>query len=211
VKLRVAGSTPGWFNDDWIRRYITALAIAGSGTVARSTIHAMDRLIAHPLGLQEAQRCALELHSNGDSGAREHLSQIIYEALRYRPMLPLLARYCLRETVLAKGTGHARTIPASAMILAPPIAAMFDPEVFTNPSQFDSSRPLKNYIHFGVGPHNCFGKYIADIVMVEVIGSVLLLPNLRRASGLKGRVHHDGPAVASLRLRFDPEARGRLP
>jgi hypothetical protein len=89
---------------------------------------------------------------------------------------------------------------------------MFDPEVFTYPSLFDSSRPLNHYIHFGAGPHQCFGKYIADIVMVEVICSVLLLPNLRRASGLKGegRVQYDGPAVVSLRLRFDPEARGTL-
>src|SRR5215470_8515679 len=120
-------------------------------------------------------------------------------------MLPLLVRYCPRETIIAKGTRRARMAPAGATVIAGPIAAMFDPEAFEDPSRFKSNRHLENYLHFGFGPRVCFGRYVADLVIVEIIRSLLLVPNLRRPSGCNGRVRYDGPVVTSLRLKFDPE------
>src|SRR5215475_3689444 len=196
---------PGWFNDDWIRRCITGLAATGGGTIVRATTQAMDRLIAHPAGLQEARELAVRLDAGGDEAIRVRLRQITYEALRFRPMLPLLLRYCPRETVIANGTRRARMAPAGAMLIAPPIGAMFDPEVFEHPARFKSNRPLTNYLHFGCGLRTCFGKYVADVVIVEIIRSLLLLPNLRRPFGGKGLVRYDGPVATSFRLKFDPE------
>jgi cytochrome P450 len=202
VKLRCGGQGPGWLDDDWIRRYVTGLAATGGGTMVRATTQAMDQLIARPAALEEARKLAQK--PDGDANAWDGLHQIVYEALRFRPMLPLLVRHIPRDTIIAKGTGRARMVPAGGTIIAGPIAAMFDPHVFKKPSRFSSNRSVDHYVHFGFGPRLCFGKYVADVVMVEIIRSLLLLPNLRRAPGRKGRVSYDGPVVTSLHLRFDP-------
>ncbi|MFX9093454.1 hypothetical protein ABTN25_20180, partial [Acinetobacter baumannii] len=60
--------------------------------------------------------------------SREALTHYIYEALRFRPMLPLLVRDCPRETIIANGTRRVRIVPAGARVLAAPLAAMFDPD-----------------------------------------------------------------------------------
>jgi cytochrome P450 len=93
-------------------------------------------------------------------------------------------------------------------------AGMFDPEEFENPSRFSSNRKLAAYLHFRFGRHVCFGKDIADIVMVEIMRSLLLLPNLRRAPGSRGKICHDGPVatllcVASTRIRRGGRYTGR--
>jgi cytochrome P450 len=182
---------------------VTGLAANGCGTIARATTHAIDQLFAHPVGLQEARRLAAKLQDSFDENTWLRLQQIVNESLRFRPTLPLLLRYSPRETIIAKGTDRARVVPAGAKVVAGPIAAMFDPEVFEKPWCFSSDRKLEWYLHFGYGPRVCFGKYVADIVIVETIRSLFLLPNLRRAFGFRGRVRYDGPAVSSLRLRFD--------
>ena len=131
--------------------------------------HAIDQLIRHPADLRAAQTLAKDLERDtieckrlrtSDKQqridtARESLLQIIYEALRFRPMLPILSRYVPRETIIAKDTRHARLVPAGATALAPPIAAMFDPEEFPNPWRFSRTRCLKKYVHLGDGPRLC--------------------------------------------------------
>jgi cytochrome P450 len=195
------GDEEEWFDKDWIRQYITGIAVAGSATVARASTHAIDRLLAHPSGLEEARK--LVQVPEGHRADEDHqLSQIIYEALRFRPMIPLVARYCPRETIIAKGTDYARVAPAGAAVIVAAVGANFDPDMFANPSHFDTNRPLDDYILFSLDSRTCFGKYVADAVMVEIIRSVLRLPKLRRAFACRGRVHYDGPAVTSLRLKF---------
>jgi cytochrome P450 len=208
AKARCTASGPDWFDDDWIGRYITGLAATAGATAVRAATHAIDRLLASPAGLREARELAAKLQKGCDANAELRLRQIVYEALRFRPMVPLLVRYCPRETILAKGTDRARTVRGGATVIAAPIAGMFDPEVFENPSRFCSSRELSAYLHFGFGPHRCFGKYIADIVLVEITRALLLLPNLRRAPGSKGKIRHDGPVATSLWIAFDVPSAG---
>jgi cytochrome P450 len=207
---------PTWFDEGWIRRYMTGLAVFGGGTIIRATTQAIDQLIRYPDDLQEARALAAEIESLPVPGrsspvaqhrieaARESLLQIIYEALRFRPMLPILSRYVPRETIVAKDTAHARLVPTGATVLAPPIAAMFDPEEFPNPRRFSRTRCLKRYVHFGYGSRLCFGKYIADVLMVEIFRALLRCDELKRAAGSSGRVAYDGAAVRSLVLTFRP-------
>lgn len=203
VKVLGAGSGPDWLDQEWIRRYITGLAATGGATIVRATTQAMDRLMAHPAGLQKARQLAAQLQTGGDAEAgRRSLLGIIFEALRFRPMLPLLVRHSPREATIAKGTKRARTVPAGGTVFGAPIAAMFDPEAFENPSRFVADRPLDGYVHFGHGPRLCFGKYVAETVIIEIVRSLVLLPGLRRAPGSTGRVRYNGPVARSLCLRF---------
>jgi cytochrome P450 len=220
AKVGKAGSLP---DENWIRRYITGLAVFGGGTIIRATTQAIDQLIRHPADLLAARALAIELERNTVEyerlkesrepwqsvqqkieAARGSLLQIIYESLRFRPMLPILSRYVPRETTIAKDSAHARLVPAGATALAPPVAAMFDPEEFPNPWHFSRTRCLEKYVHFGHGPRFCFGKYVADVLMVEIFRALLLCDDLKRAAGSSGRIAYDGPAASSLVITFRP-------
>jgi cytochrome P450 len=209
-RLRV-GPRQAWFDEDWIRRYMTGLLATGAATVVRAAAHTVDQLLAHPDALKQARAAAIELERQEDlkrrgldnhvEQARSELRHYIYEALRFRPMLALLLRDTPRETVVALGTKRARLIPAGTRVIAAPLAAMFDPEVFPRPWHFCASREFDCYIHFGQGPRHCFGRYIAETALMEIIRSLLLVPDLARA-GSNGRLAYEGPAAFSMVLTF---------
>ena len=210
VKRKHSGADPHpWFTEDWIRRYLTGLATFGNATISQTVCHALDQLLARPYALRRAQRAAANLtacQAGADNAQtllmRNRMLQLIYEALRFRPMLPLLERFSQRETVLAKDTNRQRRIPAGARVIAGPLAAMFDPEVFDRPWHFNYARPIEDYVHFGYGPHGCFGKYVADAQIIEIMRNILLLKDITRAPGRQGWVQYEGPAVKSLHICF---------
>lgn len=207
---------PAWFDEDWIRCYLTGLVATGGATIIRGVTHAVDQLLEQTGALPHAQQlsAALEHAIRHDqrsvadapndelAAARDALRGCIYEAMRFRPMLPLLVRTCPRDTIIANGTSRARRVPAGTLVLAPPLAAMFDSEAFPDPLKF-LDRPIESYFHFGFGPRHCFGKYIADVVMLEIVGALMRLPGLARAPGPGGQVGYDGPAPCSLRVTFN--------
>jgi cytochrome P450 len=209
-RLRV-GPKQAWFDEDWIRRYMTGLLATGAATIVRAAAHTVDQFVAHPDALKQARAVAIELERQEDlkrrgldnhvEEARSALRHYIYEALRFRPMLALLVRDTPRETVIALGTKRARLIPAGTRVIAAPLAAMFDPEIFPRPSQFCATREFDCYIHFGQGPRHCFGRYIAETALMEIIRSLLLVPDLARA-GPNGRLAYEGPAAFSMVLTF---------
>ncbi|MCP4620637.1 MAG: cytochrome P450 [Bradyrhizobium sp.] len=203
-RLRDHGK-PDWFDEDWIRRYLTGLIATGGATIVRAGAGAIDQILAHPSALREAKTVAADLDQAIQVGNQPRIEELrcklrhyLYEALRFRPMLPLLIRDTPRETVIAYGTRDARIVCAGTRVFAPPLAAMFDPEKFPEPSQFDASRPFERYVHFGFGPRHCFGQYIAETTLLEVFRLLLLRSNLSRADGPGGQLVFDGPAAAGL-------------
>jgi cytochrome P450 len=196
---------PNWFDQDWIRRYLTGLLATGGATIVRAGAGAIDQILAHPDGLAAARVIAIQLDQALGTGSQQNVDELrcklrhyLYEALRFRPMLPLLIRDAPRETAIAYGTKDGRIVPAGARVIAPPLAAMFDPEDFPEPQHFNALRPLKQYLHFGFGLRECFGRYIAETVLLEIFRTLLVLPGLSRAAGAKGRLVFDGPVATSL-------------
>lgn len=209
---------PEWFDEDWIRRYLTGLLATGGATIVRAAAGAIDQILAHPDALREAQKVALELEhamALGDplrvDTLRNTLRHFVYEALRFRPMLPLLLRDTPRDTVIAYGTKKARIVRAGTRVLAPPLSAMFDREAVPEPSRFDANRPFEQYLHFGFGARECFGRYIAEIALLEVFRSLLVLDDLSRATDAKGQLRFDGPVAAGLVVRFQSSSRPPAP
>jgi len=195
-----------WLNEDWARRMISGLVVFGNATVARTATDTLDELLNRPLVLEEARRVARESQDESSDSAAEpdkRLKHYIYEALRFRPMLPVLFRYCPRPTVVANTNGGGRRIPGGANVVAPPIAAMFDKSEFPDPYEFKSDRCLKKYLLFGAGMHRCTGQFVADAELVEIVKAVLALPGLRRSAGKRGEVNYEAAAAKSLFLSFD--------
>jgi cytochrome P450 len=200
---------PAWFDQDWIRRYLTGLLATGGATIVRAAAGAIDQILAHPGALREAQTVAIQLDEairRGDQQRadtlRATLRHFVYEALRFRPMLPLLVRDTPRDTVIAYGTKKARLVRAGTRVIAPPLSAMFDLEAVPDSSSFDANRPFDQYLHFGFGARECFGRYIAEIALLEVFRSLLLLKGLSRTTDAKGQLHFDGPVAAGLVVTF---------
>src|SRR5262249_50430539 len=119
VKQLHADPKPSWFDENWIRHYVTGLLATGAATIVRAAAHTTDQLLAHPNALKKAQTRAAEEEELQRHGAENRVAEArcalrhyIYEALRFRPMLPLLIRDAPRETVIASGTKRARVVPA---------------------------------------------------------------------------------------------------
>ncbi len=202
-----SGNQPVWFNEDWIRRYISGLISTGGATIVRASAQAIDQLLAHPEGLEKARAVAARLDKvPGDPVLTAQLRQLIYEALRMRPMLPMMVRTCPRDTVVAAGTSRARIVPGGSHVVLAALGAMFDPETVEAPWEFRAGRPDDVYLLFGYGLRECFGRYIADAALLEIIRFVVQLPGLARADGGAGNVSYSGVAARSLTVTFQPSS-----
>lgn len=219
----LSGGDNDWVDDDWICRMIVGLMVFGTATVVRTTTDTIDELLKRPRALADAQaaardvRLALEnlekTQENAASGqareaamrnlenARTALLKYVYEALRFRPMLPVLARYCPRVTVIARNRLRGRAVRAGAMVIVPPLAAMFDARVFRRPGQFRVDRPRENYLLFGAGQHECIAQWVFDIELEEIVGAVLRLDRVRRAPGVRGRIGYTAAAATRLYIK----------
>jgi len=118
--------------------------------------------------------------------------------LRFHPQTPALLRRSHAETVLASGA----RIPAKVDVLPLTLSAMFDAQAFPNPVRFLAGRPIDSYLHFGHCMHTCYGRLINGVQIPELIGALLLEPNLRRASGRFHHVMYEGPFPDRLVVEF---------
>jgi cytochrome P450 len=109
---------------------------------------------------------------------------IVWEALRWDPVAPFVFRLAARDAVVAGGTERETRVAKGRVVLPLLHSAMFDPELFPHPEQFDSGRPFENYMHFGYGSHECLGKYVGMVLIPEMVRQLLLRPGLKPESGL---------------------------
>lgn len=195
-RLIELGTVHPWADDDWVRRNIAGLVVGAVDTISRFSVLAMDELLRRPRELAGAQAAA-------QTGQLDAVRQYAWEAVRFNPHTPLMARRCARDTVVAAGTKRERTVPAGASMLIGTLSATFDAEAFPEPRRFRIDRDVRTYLHFGWGMHQCFGLGINLVVIPEIVGALLRLPNLRRAPGRAGRVALDGPFPERLVLEFD--------
>lgn len=195
-RLIAMGATHPFADDDWVRRNIAGLVVGAVDTISRFSVLAMDELLRRPQELRGAQAAAL-------AGQTDVVRQYAWEAVRFNPHTPLMARQAARDTVLAAGTPRERTVPGGSSMLVGTLSATFDAEAFPEPRRFRIDRDVRTYLHFGGGMHQCFGLGINLVVIPEIMAAMLRLPNLRRAPGRAGRVVLDGPFPDRLVLEFD--------
>jgi len=159
----------------------------------------MNGLLSRPDALVDAIAAA-------QKNDEKLLSQYIWEALRFDvPVPPLLPRDCYKEYVLAQGTPRATIIPEGARVFAALCSAMLDEEQVKNPpaEKFCPGRSNDPYLHFGAGLHNCLGRHVAEVQLVEMFKPLLRLPGIRRALGPAGELRYDGLLPTSFILVYD--------
>jgi cytochrome P450 len=182
--------------DDRIRVNLVGLLVGMIDNTIMAAVNALDVLFNFPDQLAGAVAAA----GAADPGA---LLPYVLEALRFHSPAPLLVRLSGQPHVLAKGTDRATEVPAGRLIFASNGSAMMDDSVLDGPQQFVLGRPGYQYLHFGWGMHQCFGKYISQVQVTELVRSLLLLPGLRRAAGDAGQLVYEGPFPKSFTVAWN--------
>jgi cytochrome P450 len=177
LRLRAAGGV----DDEVVRRTLAGLVIGMVETTSQAAIQALLVLFSMPDALAKAAAAA----KADDDDA---LAGLVFEALRFRPINPMVVRVAKEDYHLAAGEPHATLIPKGSTVFALTWSAMFDPRVLERPEEFRPGRPDYHYLHFATGLHACYGRYISQIQIPQILKPLLKLPGLRPA----GAPEYDG-------------------
>ena len=194
LALQAAGAAG--FEDVQIRTALLCMVVGGPPQPPMVVPQAMEQLLRRPAALAAAQSAAL---ANDDAG----LFAIVREAMRFDPLAPGLPRIVTRQVTVAEGTRRATVIPEGATVIAAFASAMMDSNRLPAPAGFDPHRRPHEYIHFGHGLHECFGRHINEAILHLMLKPLLKKPNLRRAQGPEGILSKSGIFAERLIVQFD--------
>lgn len=187
---------PGMSDRD-IRNNLIGLLIGELPTLSATANLALDELLDRPH--QFAAACAA-----ARSGDDATLAAYVFEALRFRPLNPVVYRRAMRDTSIAAGTLRRRKVVKDSIVMASNLSAMFDPLAVPDAPSFRTDRPWETYMLWGYGMHACFGAHINRAVLPAMLKPLLAQPNLRRAEGERGQIDKAGtPFPQHFHLEFD--------
>ncbi len=194
--LAMQATSPTAFTDEEIRVNVVGLVCGFVPTIATATAFALDALLDRPEVLEDAHAAA---RADDDDAVRAY----VFEAMRLAPQGPGLFRRTRTDFEVAEGSGHATKIPAGTLVFAASQSAMLDDDVVDDPNEFRLGRPAHHHLHFGVGLHQCFGRFANAMQIPLIAKAVLRRPGLARAPGADGQLVKDGPFPQSLVVTFD--------
>jgi cytochrome P450 len=183
--LRTPFSPSVGFGMDRLGVNVVGFLVGAVETTSQAVAQALDVLLDRPIHLEGAKQAA----AKGDD---ELFNGYVWEAMRFDPIFPYLARFSDEEYTLAKGTDRETTLPAGTTVLSLTRSAMFDADEFARPEEFQPRRPYYGGLHFGYGMHRCLGEHVAMTMACELMKKILLRSNLRRAPGDDGHLDYRG-------------------
>jgi cytochrome P450 len=190
--LAMQGTSATAFSDEEIRVNVIGLVTGFVPTIATATTFALNALLDRPDALAGARAAAL---ADDDDALRAHM----FEAMRLAPQGPGLFRLARTDFEVAEGSMHATKIPAGTITFAATQSAMLDDDVVDDPDSFRLGRPAHHHLHFGVGLHECFGRFANAMQIPLIAKAVLRRPGLAR----EGELVKDGPYPRSLVVTFE--------
>jgi cytochrome P450 len=188
LRLQSAGEVTG-LDDDRIRRTLMGLVIGMVETTSQAAIQALLVLLSRPDALAAATAAA---KADDD----DTLADLVFEALRFRPINPMVVRVAKEDYRLAAGEPHQTLIRKGTTVFALTWSAMLDPRVVDSPEEFRPDRPDYHYLHFATGLHACYGRYISRIQIPQILKPLLKLEGLRAA----GAPEYDGTFPETVRV-----------
>jgi cytochrome P450 len=194
LRLQTAGETG--YSDVEIRTALLCMVVGGPPQPPMVVPNAMEQLLRRPEALAAAHEAAVD-------GRDADLRDIVLEAMRFDPLGPGLQRIALEDWTIARGTRRATTIPNGANVFVAFASAMLDERRIPEPQRFKSGRLPYEYIHFGHGLHECFGRHINHATLHRMLKPLLQRPRLRRAEGQDGKLQKAGIFADRLAVLFD--------
>ncbi len=157
-----------------VRKGINAggLLIGAIETTQQAVAQVIEFFLKDPALRNRAQKAA-QLDDPAEFDA------LVWEALRFVPISPILFRKVSQEIAVAKGTDHETTIMPGTNVLIATQSAMFDEYAYDNPDQFQPHRNWYHHFNFGFGAHECLGKHIGGVMIPEMVRQVMLLDDVK--------------------------------
>ncbi|HEV2556931.1 MAG TPA: cytochrome P450 [Bosea sp. (in: a-proteobacteria)] len=183
------------YSDAEIRTAILCMVVGGPPQPPMVVPQGIEQLLLRDDWLAAAGEAA---RSSND----RRLHDILFEAMRFDPLAPGLKRVTLVDYRLARGTSRETAIPKGATVIAAFASAMMDGRRVPEPSRFDPDRQPHEYMHFGHGLHECFGRAINHATLHRMIKPLLEKAGLRRAEGRAGRLTKRGVFAERLVVRY---------
>jgi cytochrome P450 len=162
------------FDDDGVVRTLMGLVIGMVETTSQAAAQALMVLLSNAAALTGAVAAA---RADDDDLLWAH----IREALRYRPVNPLVIRALTSDYTLAAGEDRATLLTRGTVVFACTWSAMFDEAILDDPQGFHTTRPASHYLHFATGEHACFGRYISQVQITQILKPILKLNGLALA------------------------------
>jgi cytochrome P450 len=163
-------------SDREIRDQLLTMIMAGYETTTSALAWSLERLLHTPAVLEQVR-------TDFETGDERYLDGVVKEALRIRPVVPVVAR---RLTEPATVCGY--TIPAGTILMVSIYLAHNDPRTYPEPEEFRPERFLAGvpegaaWIPFGGGVRRCLGASFAQLEMRVVLREVLSAVRLRAGS-----------------------------
>ena len=196
LALQAAATSETWYTDAAIRTAIACLLVGGPPQPPMVAPQAMEQLLRRPDALAGAQAAA---RADND----DLLRAFVLEAMRFDPLAAGLPRTAVRTGTIAQGLKRARTVPPGSTVLVAFASAMMDERRVPDPKTFNPNRLQYEYIHFGHGVHECFGRHINHATLHLMLKPLLKRDNLRRAPGPAGRLSKNGLFAERLVVMFN--------
>lgn len=211
VRDRLAARKAGGATDDLLDRLIAArdpetgrsmddgqlvdnlitFYLAGHETTAKAltwSLYLLSRSTQWGARLQEE----IARVTKGDPVRAEHIEQLVLtqqvvkEAMRLYPPVPIMSRQAVAETSLA---GH--TLPVGTSVMMSIYAIQRHAKRWARPHEFDPSRfapeaeakmPRYQYMPFGAGPRICIGMSFAMLEATAILATLVRSAQLRFAA-----------------------------
>jgi cytochrome P450 len=170
-----------------LRNNLLGLLIGLVPTTAKAAAMALDHLTL------DASRAALLRAALPDP---LRFAGLVREAMRLNPINPGLLRVARRD---ARVPGSDALIREGATVFAATISAMRDPKFVSDPMAMDPYRPASVYLNNGFGLHACFGWYVIDANVTQLLRT-LLEAGYARTPGAEGDLGFEGPFPARMLL-----------
>ena len=162
------------FDEDGMVRTLMGLVTGMVETTSQAAVQALLVLFANPQAMAGAIAAA---KADDDDLVWAHIA----EALRFQPVNPLVIRILDADYRLGAGEPRATVLPKGAVVFACTWSAMFDEAMLADPQSFRVDRPAYHYLHFATGAHACFGRYISQVQITQILKPILRLPSLALA------------------------------
>lgn len=164
-------------SDTQLRDELVTVLAAGHETTATALSWTFDLLLNHPSAMDR-------LREEVRDGNAAYADAVVREALRLRPVIPLVARRLTRPWRLG-----GRELPAGSVV-SPSVYLMHRrPDVYPDPYAFrperflDSKPGTYTWLPFGGGRRRCIGAAFAQLEMRVVIQEVVRVLDLEPTGG----------------------------
>ncbi len=194
--LRLQMPAAAGFGMDRVVINVGGLLIGTIETTAEAVVNALAEILRRP-----------DVHAAARSAAADitAFDGFVWEALRFAPIVAFMFRHAETDHVLGRGGPAERQIQTGTVVLPLSLSAMFDADWVPDPERFDPTRPDSAYLHFGLGHHECLGRYMAGVMIPEMVRRILLRDDLRAESAVED---NGTPFPTAFRIAYasDPPA-----